>query len=138
MAHPAFVQVLDAADELPVELGCLGLVQTSISDDEVEKLAPVGMLHYHEELLLSLDDLVKLDDIGMANFLENFDLSGDPFNVLLVVDLFFLQNFDGHLFACQNMGSLLDLAKGALSQRLAEDVVANRHVVLVLHIALLF
>ena len=41
--------------------------------------------------------LVELDDIGVSDLLENFDLPGDSFNVLLIVDLFFLQNFDSHL-----------------------------------------
>ena len=33
----------------------------------------------------------------MANLLQNFNLPRDPFNVLLVVDLFFLKNFDSYL-----------------------------------------
>jgi len=69
MADAAFVEVLDATDELPVELGSLLFVQARISDDEVEELATIGMLHYHKKLLLSLNDLyqqlrswLRLDD----------------------------------------------------------------------------
>ena len=57
MAHSALVKVLDATDELPVELGGLCLSQASISDDEVKELATVSMLHYHKKLFLGLDDL---------------------------------------------------------------------------------
>jgi len=41
--------------------------------------------------------LVELDNIGVADLLEDFYFSRDAFNVLLVVDLFFLQDFDCHL-----------------------------------------
>ena len=38
----------------------------------------------------------------MANLFENFDLPGDSFNVLLVVDLLLLKNFDCHLDSIHN------------------------------------
>ena len=41
--------------------------------------------------------LIELDDIRVANLLQNFDFSGNPLNVLLVVDLFLLENFHGNL-----------------------------------------
>lgn len=97
MTDATLVEVLNSTDELPVKLGCLLLVEACISDDKVEELASVGMLHDHEKLLLRLNNLVELDDIGMANFLQNFNFPRNPFNVLLVVDLFFLKDFDGNL-----------------------------------------
>ena len=97
MTDTTLVQVLNSADELPVKLSCLLLVEACISDDEVEELTSVGMLHDHEKLLFRLNNLVELDDIGVANFLQNFNFPRNPFNVLLVVDLFFLKDFDGNL-----------------------------------------
>ena len=41
--------------------------------------------------------LVELDDVGVANFFEDFDFASDAFNVFLVVDLLLLKNFHGHL-----------------------------------------
>ena len=41
--------------------------------------------------------LVELDDVWVANFLEDFDFSSDSLNVLLIVDLLLLEDFDGHL-----------------------------------------
>ena len=38
----------------------------------------------------------------MANFFENFNLSRDSFNVLLVVDLLLLKNFDSDLNSIHN------------------------------------
>ena len=40
---------------------------------------------------------IELDDVGVSNFLENFDFSGDAFNILLVVYFFLLKNFDSNL-----------------------------------------
>ena len=57
MAHATLVQILDSADEFPVELGRLGFIETRISDDEVEELAAIRVLHDHEEFFLRLDDL---------------------------------------------------------------------------------
>lgn len=133
MANTTLVQILNAADELPVKLGSLRLVQPSISDDEVEQFTTVGMLHDHEEFFLSLDDLVQLNDIGVSDLLKNLDLPCDPFHVLLVIDLFFLKDFDSYLFARQNVRALLDLAESALAQWFTEYVVTDGHVVLVFH-----
>ena len=40
---------------------------------------------------------VELDDVRVANLLQNFNLPRNSLNVLLVVDLFFLKDFDGNL-----------------------------------------
>jgi len=57
------------------------------------------MFHHHKELLVSFDDLkriaafaylVELDDMGVSDFLEDFNLPSDSLHVLLVVDLLFL------------------------------------------------
>ena len=36
---------------------------------------------------------IELDDVGVADLLQDLNLSGYPLNVLLVVDLFLLENF---------------------------------------------
>ena len=41
--------------------------------------------------------LVELDDVGVTNFLEDFDFPSDSLNVLLIVDLLLLENFDSDL-----------------------------------------
>ena len=40
---------------------------------------------------------VKLDDVGVSNFLEDLNFPGDSFDVLLVIDFLFLKNFYGDL-----------------------------------------
>jgi len=106
------VKVLDSGDELTVKFGRLLLGQARVTHYVVEELATICILHYHEKLLLCLDDLyirqlkgrtdgwtylVELDDVRVADLLQNFDLAGDALNVFLVVDLLFLQDFDGNL-----------------------------------------
>ena len=49
--------------------------------------------------------LVELDNIGVADFLENFDLSSDPLHILLVIDLLLLEDLDGNLRRNKAKGS---------------------------------
>lgn len=100
MTDTALVQVLNSADQLPVELCSLLFVEASITDNEIEQLATVGMFHNHEKFLFCLNDFVKLDDVRVSNFLEDLDFSGDSFDVLLVIDFLFLKNFYGNLLSC--------------------------------------
>ena len=66
--------------------------------DVVEKLAAVVILHDHVQLFFGLDDLVKLDDVWMSDLLQDFDLSCDTFDILLIMDLIFFQNFNRNLY----------------------------------------
>jgi hypothetical protein len=97
VAHAARVQVLDARNQLLVELARLLLLQTRVPHDVVEQLAAVGVLHDHEELLLRLDDLVQLDDVVVAHLLQNLYLTSYPLNILLIINLIFLKNLYSYL-----------------------------------------
>ena len=55
----------------------------------------------------------------MSDFLEDFDLPGDPLNVFLIVDLVFLQNFNGDFLTGERVLAQLDLSKSSLAQMLA-------------------
>ena len=52
----------------------------------------------------------------MSHNFEYVDLTGDPLDIALVLDLVFLQNFDGNLFTCDEVSSESDLAECALAQ----------------------
>ena len=67
MANATLVKIFDPADQLVVKLGCLLLIQASISDDEIEQLASIGMFHDHEEFFLSLDDLIYSEQTNFIN-----------------------------------------------------------------------
>ena len=55
------------------------------------------MLHDHKQFLLSLDNLIQLDNVGVANLLQNLDFASDTLDVFLVIDFLLLQDFDCHL-----------------------------------------
>lgn len=134
MAHTALVQVLNSRYQLPVESGGLLLLESSISHNEVKQFTSIGMLHDHEEFLLSLNDLIELNDIGVADLLENLDLSGDSLHILLIIDLLLLQDLDCNLLASEDVSSLLHLSESTFAQWLTKNVMANGDIVLVLHI----
>ena len=58
----------------------------------------------------------------MSDLLKDFDLTRDPFNVLLVLNAGFLENFDGHVFFRQYMMSHFDFAECALSEGLTYTI----------------
>ena len=87
-----------------------------MSDDEIKKLSSTGEFHYHIELLLSLNYFIKLNDIRMSHLFQNFDFSGNSLYVLLVMDLIFLKNLDGHLFSREGVLAQFDLPEGTFSE----------------------
>lgn len=41
--------------------------------------------------------LIELDHVWVTDFLKNFDLASDALNILLIIDLLLLKDFDGNL-----------------------------------------
>lgn len=99
MTNATLVDVLNARDELEVELASLFLGQSSMSDDVVEEFPSVAVLHDHEQLFLSLDDFVQLDHVRMSYFLQDFYFPRYSLHIFLVVDLVLLQDLYSHLQA---------------------------------------
>jgi hypothetical protein len=66
---------------------------------------------------IKLEYLVQLDDTGVADKFKDVDFSRYSLNISHVNNLFFYQDLDGHFFAGQSMGSQLNFAEGALSNR---------------------
>lgn len=97
--------------------------------DIVEQLAPIAVLHNHVELFLSLDDLVQLDNVRVADLLEDLDFTSDALDVLLVVNLVLLEDLYGdlqflvilftYLLACQGVLPKLYLTEGSLAEMFA-------------------
>lgn len=87
-------------------------------DDVVEELAALHVLHDEEELLGGLDDFVELDDVGVADELQDVDLPRDALHVRHVHDLLLLQDLDRHLLARGDVRRRLHLPERPLPQRL--------------------
>ena len=123
------MDVLDAADELEVELTGLFLRQSGVTHDVVEELATVAVLHDHVQFFFCFDDFVELNHIRVTDLLEDFDLASDAFHIFLVVDLVLLENLDSnlrchivvrtYLFAGERVLPKLDLAECSFSEVLA-------------------
>ena len=69
VADAQLVQVLHAFEDLVEELGCIDVVHSIVSDNVIEKLASIGVLHYQVKLTFCLDYLVKLYHSRMTYFL---------------------------------------------------------------------
>ena len=61
----------------------------------------------------------------MVHLFQDLDLPRDAFNVFLVLDFGFFQNFYSDLLARQDVRAEPNLAKGAFTQGLSEDVVTD-------------
>ena len=83
------MQVLDTANNLLEELACFLFFELLLLYNVVEELAPAHVLHNEVELLGGLDDLKKLDDVGVPDQLEDIDLSCYSLDVCLLCDLAF-------------------------------------------------
>ena len=119
VADSTLVDVLDARDELEVKLAGLLLREPRVSDDVVEQLAAIAVLHYHVELLFGFNYFVQLNDIRVSDLLEDFDLPSDSLHVFLIVDFVLLEDFDCYFFASQSVLAQLDLSKGSFAEMLA-------------------
>ena len=84
--------------------------------DIVKQFSSPAELHDQEEVLGGLDDLVKLNEMGMANQLQDVDLSRHSFDVRNVDNFLLFEDFDGDLLSSSLVNSQFDLPKGALPQ----------------------
>jgi len=94
------------------------LVHSLFFHNVIEKLSFTEELHDQEKVLWWFYNLIKLDDVGVSDKLQNVYLSGDSFDICYVDDFIFLQNLDGDLFACGYVCGQLDLSKCAFSKGL--------------------
>jgi len=52
----------------------------------------------------------------MSDLLQDFDLSGDTFDILLIMDLIFFQNFNRNLFSSECVLPQFNLAESSFSK----------------------
>ena len=75
----------------------LGLVLRQVLAllDEVVEVAATGILHDHHDMLIVLEDFVKTNNVGMADFFEDIDLLEHLLAAMPVVKLAQLNRLDG-------------------------------------------
>jgi hypothetical protein len=76
----------------------------------------VEVLKNHIKFIRDKEDLLELDDIGMIQFSEGFDLS--QFDALVPIGIFLFHFFDGYHFASLGVRRFVDSAKCTVSKRL--------------------
>lgn len=116
------MQVGHAADDLFEIAAGLWLLHFGLLDDIVKQLAVLHVLHHQEEVPAGLDDLVELDDGGVADELEDMDFPRDPLHVGDIDDLLFDEDLDGHPLPGQRVGAQLHLPEGPFADRLPQQV----------------
>jgi len=92
-----FMQVLNTTDDLLEELARLHLLKFLFLYNVVEQFTTTGILGDKEKLFGGFDDLEELDDVGVADTLQNIDFAGDSLHISLLHNLLLLQYFDSHL-----------------------------------------
>ncbi len=118
------VEVVDSLDELPNVLPDLLLGEGSVGDNVVEDLAARGELCDEAKGALCLDDFVEFDYVRVAELPHDLCLAVEVLADVLLLDVGLADDLDGDLEARDGVGAELHLGKGALAERLPEDVVA--------------
>lgn len=125
MNDAKLMKVFNACYDLMEEFASLCLFDSLVLHDVVKELASTCILHDQVELLGCLDNFIKLNNMRMTNEFEDVNLSGDPFNITDILYFLLLKYFDSDLLARQIVIPELDLAKRALPNSLAEDIVTD-------------
>ena len=109
------VKVLNSSDDLMKELESLRLFYSLVLDDVIEELSSISILHDQVKLLWRLNDLIQLNNIWVADHLENMNFTSNSLYIVHVLYLVFLQNFDSDSFISQFVNAQLDFSECALS-----------------------
>ena len=118
------VNILNSSHDLLKELAGFLLGYTRLLDDVVEEFTTACKLHDQVELARSLNDLVKLNDIGMPDQLENVDLARNSFDISHVTNSILLQNLDRNTFLGQLVLAFAYFTKSAFANLFFNVVVA--------------
>ena len=92
------MNVFDAWYELLKVLACLILIKSLVLNDHIEELATLYELHDQIEILLGLDDLINLYNVGMVQLFEDLNLSTNSLDILLLFNSWLFKNFHGNLY----------------------------------------
>ena len=86
--------------------------------DVLEEVTAPFVLHYHQEVLLALEDFEESDDAGVADLLQDIDLLEDFSSTILIFYICFVNALNRYIFPGKFMNTKRDLAKGSFSKQL--------------------
>lgn len=91
----------------------------------VKKLSSRRILGDEIQMSRIFDYFVQLDDVWMANQLQDLNLSTDSFDITVVSYLFFFKNFDGYSFFCEGVKTESDFSESSLPEFFAWNETLN-------------
>ena len=122
--HPVVMEVGDALhDLLEYELGVF-LAQLPALADVVKEIAARAELHDNQMVLISVEGLEELHDVGVPQHLEDTDLITHLFLTALVLHELHVDGLDGDQTAGKPMESQVHSPEGSLAQHLTNLVQA--------------
>lgn len=68
-----------------------------------------------EDVIICLDDFVEIDDVGVADFLHDLDLTLDSDLIIGLLDVILVDYLYCYFLTCGDVSALLDLAESALA-----------------------
>ena len=88
-----------------------------------------AVFHDQIESLLSLNYIIQLNNVRMADNLKYMNLPCNSFNITCVLYPSLFKNFNSDFHLSMNMDSLLDFAEGSSPNRLFESVIPDLHLI---------
>jgi len=84
MTNSTFMNVFYSSNQLLVHSDCSFFMKTLMRNYIVEKLTILAEFHDQKQLTFSFDDFVKLYDVWVPYFFQNFDFTADSFYIFFV------------------------------------------------------
>ena len=110
------VEILDARDYLMQESGSLLFSQTFPVDNVFKELSSSSIFHHQVEFSLCLDNLVKLHNMWMTDYLQNVNFSCYSFHITNISNLVLLKYLDSYFFSSEYMSAHLYFTERPLSK----------------------
>ena len=109
------MKVLNSIEDLIEDLPCCLFLQSNLVRHDAEQFTLLGVLANDEDVIICLDDLVEIDDIGVADFLHDLYLTLDSQLIIGLLDAVLVDYLYCDLLASWNVSALLNLTESALA-----------------------
>ena len=119
------VKILNSIQNLIENSASCPLFQSDFSRHNFKQLPLLCILSDNVDVFSCLYDLIEVYDVGVPDFLHDLYLPLNSQLIILILNRFFIDNFNCYFFPCWNVNGLLNLSKSASTQSLPHFVIAN-------------
>ena len=117
------VNVIDPDENLQEEELALSLLEEGVDHEVLYQIALGQIFEDHKDGVLVLEDLVETDYVlVVVELLQDPDFVHDFLPAVLVLDIFLLDELDGHLLPAQYLSSEVNLSEAPLPDKLLDLV----------------